>query len=70
MKRRIKFVEQSQKANEIRVTTIQSENNRADILTKILSVATFKRLRDVIFNVRNAAVRLHQLVRGKTMAIS
>ena len=52
------------------MTKIQSENNRADIFTKILSVANFKRLRDVLFNVRNAAVRLHQQVRDKIWAIS
>ena len=66
MKKRVKFVADAQEVGEVKVTKIQSEDNRADILTKVLSGAIFVKMRDLIYNIRRAAVRLHAIVKGKT----
>ena len=37
---------------------IPSEDNKADILTKVLGTKLYKRLRDVLLNVQNAAAHI------------
>jgi hypothetical protein len=62
MKRRVKFIQEAQRDEEVFVEHVPSELNKADILTKPLSTRPFSRIRDMILNIRRSAVNVHAIV--------
>ena len=58
IKRRKSFIQEAVASGEIEVVQIPSEDNKADILTKVLGTKLYKRLRDVLLNVQNAAAHI------------
>ena len=63
MQKRIKFMQDAERWGETLVTKIRTDDNRADILTKMLSTKLYKKMRDKILNVKAAAVNIHAFVR-------
>ena len=41
---------------------MRTDDNRADILTKVLQASHYMRLRDMILNVKNIAANIHAFV--------
>jgi hypothetical protein len=66
LRRRITFIQQacSPGAGLATVMHVRSENNRADILTKMLAAKLYKKMRDAVLNVRQMASRVHALCAG------
>ena len=58
IKRRKSFIQEAVASGEIEVVQIPSEDNKADILTKVLGTKLYKRLRYVLLNVQNAAAHI------------
>ena len=63
MQKRIKFIQDAERWGETLVSKIRTDDNRADILTKMLSTKLYKKMRDTILNVKAAAVNIHACVR-------
>ena len=55
LKRRKIFIQEAVTSQEVEVVQIPSEDNKADILTKILNSKQYKRLRDKLMNISAAA---------------
>ena len=55
LKRRKKFIQEAVERGEADVVQIPSEDNKADILTKVLSTKVYRRLRDILLNVKTSA---------------
>ena len=51
MRRRVSFTVEAQERGEVKVEYVPSNDNKADILTKVLGVKMFCRLRDALMNV-------------------
>jgi hypothetical protein len=63
MQKRIKFMQDAERWGETIITKIRTDDNRADILTKMLSTKLYKKMRDNILNVKAVAVNIHAFVR-------
>ena len=61
IKRRKVFIQEAVERGEIEVVQIPTADNRADILTKILPVRQYRRLRDALLNVAAAAENIHSV---------
>ena len=62
LKKRITFIREARLAEEIEVSHIRGDSNRADILTKGLGAKLYKKMRDAVLNVRQMALRVHERV--------
>jgi hypothetical protein len=63
MRKRVKFLQEAERWGEAAITKIRTDDNRADILTKMLSTKLYKKMRDTILNVKAAALNIHAIVR-------
>ena len=63
MRRRVKFVQEAEKLGLTITIKVRTEDNRADILTKMLSSKTYASMRDKIMNVANVAVNIHIIIK-------
>ena len=66
MRRRVKFVQEAEKLGLTLTIKVRTEDNRADILTKMLSSKTYARMRDKIMNVANVAVNIHIVIQWQS----
>ena len=66
MRRRVKFVQEAEKLGLTLTIKVRTEENRADILTKMLSSKTYARMRDKIMNVANVAVNIHIVIQWQS----
>jgi hypothetical protein len=66
MRRRVKFVQEAEKLGLTITIKVRTEDNRADILTKMLSSKTYARMRDKIMNVANVAVNIHIIIKHQS----
>ena len=66
MRRRVKFVQEAEKLGLTLTIKVRTEDNRADILTKMLSSKTYARMRDKIMNVANVAVNIHIIIKHQS----
>ena len=66
MRRRVKFVQEAEKLGLTLTIKVRTEDNRADILTKMLSSKTYARMRDKIMNVANVAVNIHIIIQWQS----
>mgnify|MGYP004059087955 CR=1 FL=1 len=66
LRRRSSFVQEAHERKEIKVVQVSSDENKADILTKVLPVKQFKKLRNVLMNlatsVKQVAAHVHEFV--------
>ena len=62
MRKRTTFVKYAQFNAEVALLKVRTDDNRADILTKILQATHYARLRDMILNVKNIAANIHAFV--------
>ena len=63
MRKRVKFLQEAERWGVAAITKIRTDDNRADILTKMLSTKLYKKMRDKILNVKAAALNIHAIVR-------
>lgn len=66
MRRRVRFVQEAEKLGLTITIKVRTEDNRADILTKMLSSKTYARMRDKIMNVANVAVNIHIIIKHQS----
>ena len=62
MRKRTTFVKYAQYHEDVALLKVCTEDNCADILTKVLQATPYARLRDVILNVKNIAANIHSFV--------